>query len=57
MRTLVVNSDTHGRTEGLNALRPLFAENDYIVHLGDGAADMLDVDILRKKIVGGYGEK
>ena len=40
MRTLVVISDTHGRTEGLNALRPLFAENDYIVHLGDGAADM-----------------
>lgn len=40
MHTIVVISDTHGRTEGLNELRPLFAENDYIVHLGDGAADM-----------------
>ncbi len=40
MKTFLVLSDSHGRRSALEKLRPLFAENDYIVHLGDGAADM-----------------
>lgn len=40
MKTFVVISDSHGRRGTVERLRGLFAENDYIVHLGDGAADM-----------------
>lgn len=40
MKTIVVISDTHGKKEPLQKIAPLFAENDYIVHLGDGSADM-----------------
>ena len=50
MKTLVVLSDTHGHKEGIERLTGLFAENDYILHLGDGAADMRDV-------IGSYPEK
>lgn len=42
MKTMVVISDTHGNKKYLAKLKPLFAENDYIVHLGDGANDMLE---------------
>lgn len=40
MTTFVVLSDSHGRRKGLEKLMPLFSENDYIVHLGDGSGDM-----------------
>lgn len=40
MKTLVVISDTHGNAKGVSELMPLIAENDYVIHLGDGAADM-----------------
>jgi len=43
MKTMVVISDTHGNKAFFGKLKPLFAENDYIVHLGDGANDMLEV--------------
>ncbi len=40
MKTLVIVSDTHGNTSALRELSGIFAENDYILHLGDGANDM-----------------
>lgn len=41
MKTFVVLSDSHGRNKrAFQKLAPLFAENDYVVHLGDGVADM-----------------
>ncbi len=40
MKTFIVISDSHGRRAALRKLYPLFAENDYIIHLGDGASDM-----------------
>lgn len=43
MKTFVVLSDSHSHRERIEKLRPLFAENDYIVHLGDGQGDMRDV--------------
>ncbi len=50
MKTFVVLSDSHGRRRAIEKLRPLFAENDYIVHLGDGSADM-------RAVLGEYPEK
>ena len=35
MKTIVVLSDSHYRGV-VRKLEPLFQENDYIVHLGDG---------------------
>ncbi len=44
MKTFLVLSDSHGRAQReLSRLMPLFAENDFIVHLGDGSADMRPV--------------
>jgi putative phosphoesterase len=43
MKKILVLSDTHGNAKGLQKLRPLIAENDYIVHLGDGAGDMREI--------------
>jgi hypothetical protein len=43
MKTFLIFSDTHGRRAGIERLAPLFEENDYIIHLGDGAADMREV--------------
>ena len=40
MKTAIVLSDTHGRRRPIARLAPLFAENDFVVHLGDGAADL-----------------
>ena len=40
MKTIVVLSDTHGSWKSVQDLRGLFEENDIVVHLGDGAADM-----------------
>ncbi|MDE6274768.1 MAG: metallophosphoesterase [Clostridiales bacterium] len=50
MKTFVVLSDSHGRRAAIKKLAPIFAENDYIVHLGDGAGDM-------RETVGEYPEK
>ncbi len=40
MKTLIVVSDTHGKSAGIDKLRPLIVENDYLIHLGDGAGDV-----------------
>ena len=40
MKKLIVISDTHGSRKGIEELMPLIAENDYVIHLGDGALDM-----------------
>ncbi len=43
MKTLLIFSDTHGNKKGIDSLLSLIAENDYVVHLGDGAGDMWKV--------------
>ena len=43
MKTLIAVSDTHGRKENLGALSRVFEECDYLVHLGDGRADMKEI--------------
>ena len=43
MKKILVISDTHGSRKGIEKLMPLIAENDYILHLGDGAGDMREV--------------
>ncbi len=43
MKKLLLLSDTHGNRKGVEELFPLFEENDYIIHLGDGASDMREV--------------
>ncbi len=40
MKKLIVISDTHGSIKAVESLLPLVAENDYIVHLGDGVGDL-----------------
>ncbi len=40
MKTLVILSDTHGKRSAIDRIGHLFGENDYVIHLGDGAADM-----------------
>ncbi len=40
MKTFVILSDSHGRRGALDRVSSLFGENDFIVHLGDGAGDM-----------------
>ena len=42
MKTIVVLSDSHYRG-AVRKLGPLFQENDYIVHLGDGSGEMRSV--------------
>ena len=43
MKTLIVISDTHGNKKGVEKLKPLFFENDYAVHLGDGFSDFKEI--------------
>ena len=43
MKKLIIISDTHGNTRGVEKLQPLIAENDYVIHLGDGGGDMREV--------------
>lgn len=43
MKTVIVLSDTHGNRGVIEKLYPLFVENDYIIHLGDGNRDMYEV--------------
>lgn len=40
MKRLIVISDTHGNHKGVEKLLPLIAENDYLIHLGDGVSDL-----------------
>lgn len=39
MKTVIVLSDSHGNREAIEKLFPVFAECDYIIHLGDTSAD------------------
>lgn len=39
MKTVTVLSDTHGNAGALEKLDSIFAESDYIIHLGDTSAD------------------
>lgn len=39
MKTITVVSDTHGNRKALDALDTVFAESDYILHLGDTSGD------------------
>lgn len=43
MKKLIIISDTHGSRKGIEKLKPLIAENDYVIHLGDGAGDMREI--------------
>ena len=43
MKTFLIISDSHGRRKPLEKVLPLVGENDYIIHLGDGAGDLRDV--------------
>ncbi len=43
MKTMIVLSDSHGNADGVRAMQGRFAENDYVVHLGDGFHDMREV--------------
>ena len=43
MKTIVVISDSHGNLNAVEELLHLIVENDYCVHLGDGAGDMKGV--------------
>ncbi len=40
MKKLIILSDSHGNMNGVSELLPLIAENDLVIHLGDGAGDM-----------------
>ena len=40
MKKILILSDTHGNGKALEKLSPLVAENDYVIHLGDGVGDM-----------------
>lgn len=39
MKTITVVSDSHGNIPAIEKLFPIFAESDYIIHLGDTSAD------------------
>ncbi len=43
MKKLIILSDSHGKRAYVRELAPLFAENDYIIHLGDGASDAREI--------------
>lgn len=43
MKTLIAISDTHCNPQPLASIKPLIAENDFTVHLGDGFTDFKDV--------------
>ena len=50
MKTLVVISDTHGSSKGVEKMRSIFQENDFILHLGDGFSES-------RALIGEYLEK
>ncbi len=39
MKTICVISDSHGNRAAIDKLFPVFAESDYIIHLGDTSSD------------------
>ncbi len=39
MKTVTVVSDSHGNRSALDKLNGIFAESDYIIHLGDTSSD------------------
>lgn len=39
LKKITVVSDTHGNAEAIRKLFPIFAESDYIIHLGDTSSD------------------
>lgn len=39
MKSIIVISDTHGNRAEVEKLYPVFAESDYIIHLGDTSSD------------------
>ena len=39
MKTITIVSDTHGNISAIEKLFPVFAESDYIIHLGDTSGD------------------
>ena len=43
MKKILVISDTHGNAKGVEELLPLIAENDYLIHLGDGVGDIREI--------------
>ncbi len=43
MKKLIVFSDSHGNYKEIEKLLPRIVENDYVVHLGDGAGDMREI--------------
>lgn len=43
MKRIVVVSDSHGQKQNVDALRALVAENDLLIHLGDGASDVWEL--------------
>lgn len=43
MKKLIILSDTHGNGNAVAELLPLIAENDCVIHLGDGAGDMREI--------------
>ena len=43
MKTFLIVSDSHGRSRVADKIMPLAAENDYVVHLGDGAGDLREI--------------
>jgi putative phosphoesterase len=40
MKKLIVISDSHGNMQAVDGMMPLVAENDYLIHLGDGLSDI-----------------
>lgn len=42
MRSFIIISDSHGRSEQLQTLSVRFGEADFVVHLGDGSSDIRD---------------
>ena len=56
MKKLIILSDTHGNLKAIADLLPRIAENDYVIHLGDGAGDMRETRSLypdKVYVVGG----
>ena len=43
MKKIIILSDSHGNVKGVNELLSLAMENDYVIHLGDGVADIREL--------------
>ena len=43
MKTVIIVSDSHGNSKELEKLNGRIAENDYFIHLGDGAMDARNI--------------